>query len=483
MRRVFALLGLSAALVVAWLSLFPSQAVATIEGPCTASIDKVDVTNGHDAPDSAVPLQSGTKVPVAGTAQDRVTDLSYTVHLAGGGVQVGSVVIAQDGLSWKGTVDLEKISNATVGLFEVTADVETTGAPCTGTAYVCIEGRSPFTTAAGAGATVFGVGGAILLVLSLTRARGMGLARSSLQGFAGGATAGLGGAVLLQQFCTLPLTAASAVGVPVVLGGAGAIGASVLRRAGTRGARRAAQIAHGHGAGGSGGPPGEPTEVVHPGAGGGAPHEPVGAGHGAGGPSASTGGGGGAGGGGAGGGAGPGGGGAGGGGPSPAPAGPSGGPPAGGGPSPTPAGPGGGPPAGGGPSPAPAGPSGGPPAGGGPSPAPAGPGGPPGGGPSPAPAGPGGPAPGGGPSPAPANPGGPAPGGGPSPAPPGPGAPAVRGGPSPAPAGPLPPPPPSGAAVPPVVPLVPGDDRTCPNCGAANERDAQFCTNCGEKLT
>jgi hypothetical protein len=130
MRRVFALLGLSAALVVAWLSLFPSQAVATIEGPCTASIDKVDVTNGHDAPDSAVPLQSGTKVPVAGTAQDRVTDLSYTVHVAGGGVQVGSVVIAQDGLSWKGTVDLEKISNATVGLFEVTADVETTGASC-----------------------------------------------------------------------------------------------------------------------------------------------------------------------------------------------------------------------------------------------------------------------------------------------------------------------------------------------------------------
>jgi zinc ribbon protein len=432
MRRVFALLGLSAALVVAWLSLLPSQAVATVEGPCTASIDNVNVTKGHDDPGDAVPLQSGDEIPVAGTATSRVTDLSYTVHVAGGGVQVGSVVIAQDGLSWEGTVDLDKISNATVGLFEVTAEVQTTGAPCTGTAYVCIEGRSPFTTAAGAGATLFGVGGAILLVLSFTRARGMGLARSSLQGFAGGATAGLGGAVLLQQFCTLPLTAASAVGVPAVLGGAGAIGASVLRRAGTRGARRAAQIAHGHGAGGTMGPSGEPTEVIHHGAGAG-PHESVGAGHAPGAPSASAGGGG-----------GPGGGGAGGGGPSPAPPGP-----------------GPGPPAGGGPSPAPAGPSG---------PAP-------GGGPSPAPAGPGGSPPGGGPSPAPPGPGGPAPGGGPRPAPLGPGAPA-GGGPWP-----LPPPPPSGAAVPPVVPFVPGEDRTCPNCGTANEHDAQFCTNCGEKIT
>ena len=442
MRRVFALLGLSAALAVAWLSLFPSQAIATVEGPCTASIDNVSVTEGHDDPNSAVPLQSGTKVPVAGTAESRVTDFSYTVHVAGGGVQVGSVVIAQDGLSWNGTVDLGKISNATVGLFEVTADVETTGAPCTGTAYVCIEGRSPLTTAAGAGATALGVGGAILLVLSLTRARAMGLARSSLQGFAGGASAGLGGAVLLQQFCTLPLTTATAVGVPVVLGGAGAVGASVLRRAGTSGTRRGAQIAHGHGAGGSGGPAGEPTEVIHHGAGGGA-HEPVAAG--AGGPSASTG---------------PGG--AGGGGPG-------GGGPGGGGPSPAPAGPTGGPGGGGGPSPAPAGPTGGPPAGGGPSPAPAGPGGPAGGG---------------GPSPAPPAPGGPADGGGPRPAPPGPGGAPASGGPSPAPAGPLPAPPPSsgGAVVPPVAPLAPGEDRTCPNCDAANERDAQFCTNCGEKL-
>jgi hypothetical protein len=270
-------------------------------------------------------LQSGSQVSVDGTAQSRVTDLNYTVRIAGGGVQVGTVTIAQDGLSWSGTVDLESISNATVGLFEVTAEVQTTGQDCSGVAYVCIEGRSPFTTAAGAGATAIGVGGGILLVLSFTRARRLGAARSSLQGFAGGATAGLGAAVLLQQFCTLPLSPASAAAIPVVVGTAGAVGASLARRAGTRGARRAARLGAGHGgSGASGGPGGEPTEVIEHASQAG---DHAAAGHAGGGPSASAGGG-------------P-------GGPSPAPSGPG----AGGGPTPGPGRPGAGDP--GSPSPAP----------------------------------------------------------------------------------------------------------------------------------
>src|SRR5215216_5737865 len=285
MRRAFAFFGLSATLVVAWTSLLPSQALATVTGPCTVSVDGVDVTSGHDAPGSAVPLRSGSQVPVDGTAQSRVTDLTYTVHIAGGEVQVGTVTIAEDGFSWSGTVHLESISDVTVGLFEVTVEVQTTGRGCSGVAYVCIEGRNPLTTAAGAGATVVGVGGGILLVLSLTRARGLGAARAPLQGFAGGATAGLGGAVLLQQFCIVPLTPASAVGIPLVVGTAGAVGASLARRAGVRRARRVARL--GDGSGGSGAPGaagGEPTEVIEH-----AGHEPTGAGHGGGGPSAGPG--------------------------------------------------------------------------------------------------------------------------------------------------------------------------------------------------
>ena len=278
--------GVSATFAVAWISLLPSQAVATFTGPCTASIDGVDVTSGHDAPGSAVRVQSGSRVQIGGTAPSRVTDLTYTVHIAGGEVQVGTVTIAQDGLSWSGTVDLESISDVTVGLFEVTVEVQTTGQDCSGVAYVCIEGRSPFTTAAGAGATAVGVGGMILLVLSFTGARGLGAARAPLQGFAGGATAGLGAAVLLQQFCTVPLTPASGVGIPVVLATAGAVGASFARLAAARKARRNARLAAGHGEGGAPGPAGEPTGVL-----GRAGHEPTEAGHGGDTPSTSAGGG------------------------------------------------------------------------------------------------------------------------------------------------------------------------------------------------
>jgi hypothetical protein len=66
MRRAFALFGLAATFAVAWISMLPSQALATVTGPCTASIDGVDVTNGHGAPGSAVPLQSGSQARSTG---------------------------------------------------------------------------------------------------------------------------------------------------------------------------------------------------------------------------------------------------------------------------------------------------------------------------------------------------------------------------------------------------------------------------------
>lgn len=257
MKRALVLFGLSAILLIAGIALLPSPAVATVDGPCTASIADVDVTSGHDRPSEAVSLEAGTRVGVAGTAEGRVRDLAYTVHVAGGAIQVGSVTIGVDGRTWSGTVDLENFSKVGVGLFEVTLDVQTDAGNCAGVVYVCVEGASPFATATGAGATALAMGGGILLVVSLVKADAMGAVRAPLQGFAGGATAGLGGAVLLQAFCVLPLSASSLVGISIAAGVVGAIGASLLQRAGSRRRGRVAR------------PPtlpegatGEPTEVL-----------------------------------------------------------------------------------------------------------------------------------------------------------------------------------------------------------------------------
>ena len=424
MRRALGALGVAAAMSIWWVMAFPGQAFAEVTGPCTAQVGGVDVTDGFDTPGNAIDVPADQQLQVAGTAEGRVTGLVYTVHIAGGGVNVGNVALGENGRNWSGTVDLNEFSWAGVGIFEVTAEVQTDAGECFGRVYLCIEGRNPLTTAAGGGAAAVGTGGVLLLGMSLLRSKRLGSARAIAQGFAGGATTALGAGVVLQQFCAVPLTLATAAVVPAGVGVMGSVASYGLRRAGRAGARRAAQRL-GRAAGQAAGPPGgEPTEVLDRGArqlqrageqaaergrevaesirgaqgGGPAPAGPGGGGP-AGGPApAAPGGGGPAGG--------------------PAPAAPGGGGPAGG---PAPAAPGGGGPAGG---PAPAAPGGGGPAGG---PAPAAPGG---GGPAggPAPAAPGGGGPAGGP--APAAPGGGGPAGGPAPAAPGGGGPA--GGPAPA---------------------------------------------------
>jgi hypothetical protein len=447
MRRALGALGVAAAMSIWWVMAFPGQAFAEVTGPCTAQVGGVDVTDGFDTPGNAIDVPADQQLQVAGNAEGRVTGLVYTVHIAGGGVNVGNVALGENGRTWSGTVDLNEFSWAGVGIFEVTAEVQTDAGECFGRVYLCIEGRNPLTTAAGGGAAAVGTGGVLLLGMSLLRSKRLGSARAIAQGFAGGATTALGAGVVLQQFCAVPLTLATAAVVPAGVGVMGSVASYGLRRAGRAGARRAAQRL-GRAAGqAAGGPGGEPTEVLDRGA----RHlqrageqaaergrevaESIRGAQGGG----------------------------------PAPAAPGGGGPAGG---PAPAAPGGGGPAGG---PAPAAPGGGGPAGG---PAPAAPGG---GGPAggPAPAAPGGGGPAGGP--APAAPGGGGPAGGPAPAAPGGGGPA---GPAPAqPAG-VPPPPPAqgGAVIPPVIPAASDDERTCPKCGTKNPADNAFCTNCGESL-
>jgi hypothetical protein len=263
MRRAATALGVATAIALWWVLALSGQAFAEVEGPCTAQVGGVDVTDGFDTPGNAIDVPDDQQLQVAGTAEGRVTGLVYTVHIAGGGVNVGNVALGQNGRNWSGTVDLNEFSWAGVGLFEVTAEVQTDAGECFGRVYICIEGRNPLTTAAGGGATAVGTGGVLLLGMSLLRSRRLGSTRALIQGFAGGATTAFGAGVVLQQFCAVPLSLVTAAVVPAGVGVMGSVASYGLRRAGRAGARRVAQrMARAGAEHAAGAPGGEPTEVL-----------------------------------------------------------------------------------------------------------------------------------------------------------------------------------------------------------------------------
>lgn len=173
------------AIALWWVLALSGQAFAEVEGPCTGQVGGVDVTDGFDTPGNAIDVPADQQLQVAGTAEGWVTGLVYTVHIAGGGVNVGNVALGQNGRNWSGTVDLNEFSWAGVGLFEVTAEVQTDAGECFGRVYICIEGRNPLTTAAGGGATAVGTGGVLLLGMSLLRSRRLGSNRALIQGSLG----------------------------------------------------------------------------------------------------------------------------------------------------------------------------------------------------------------------------------------------------------------------------------------------------------
>jgi hypothetical protein len=187
-RYVCALAGAAWALLM-----IASPAFAEVDGPCTATVAGVDVTRGRDTPGSAIHVQVDEPLEISGTAEGTIRDLVYTVRIAGGGLNVGNVAVrGEEFRIWEGTIALDRYSWAGVGLFEVTANVETAAGPCEGRVYICVEGRNPITTAAGGGSAAVGAGGVALLALSLARGRRTGAVSAAVQGFAGGAATAVG---------------------------------------------------------------------------------------------------------------------------------------------------------------------------------------------------------------------------------------------------------------------------------------------------
>jgi hypothetical protein len=206
---VFAITGLSGAVGPA-----PAAGAAQVSGPCTATLAGRSVAN-HSTPGSAIHLDYRSAVRVTGTSSaGAVTSVLYKLKLAGQSFTVGEGFTTTSN-TWSGTVNVKDYAWATVGLYELIGEAETTGGPCTARVYVCIEGRSPFTTAAGAGGSVAGLLGLFLLARTISRRASLtgrqGVAPMAL----GGLFSALGGVVLMQQACVRPLTAATAAIIPI----------------------------------------------------------------------------------------------------------------------------------------------------------------------------------------------------------------------------------------------------------------------------
>ena len=218
------------------LVLLASPASADVSGPCTASLSGTDITQDHDSAGSSVHIDYRDVVTYEGHAQGgrTVGPVDYSLRVLGRDVRTGHT--HGNGPDWTGTVAIHKYAWAGVGLYrlEGTASSPGGGAICTGQAYLCIEGKTPFLTVAGAGAAVLGVVGLILLLVGLIR-RG----RASRPGLAGrfagaGLMLGIAVPVTLQQNCVAPLTTTLAggavIGGPLLLALLGSLVAAGRRR-------------------------------------------------------------------------------------------------------------------------------------------------------------------------------------------------------------------------------------------------------------
>ena len=209
----------------------PAPARAAIEGPCNARLGGQDLTTDRDTPGSAVRIDSQADIPFEGESTNGAEVDSADLSLGLAGVQLGTVKREGRDTEWKGRISFEDHAWAGVGLYAVRGSVITKGAQdpiCAGTFYLCLTGKSPFTTAAGGAAALLGLIALILFAAGVVK-RGRGGTRGQVSWRLGaaGLLGGPAAVVLLQQSCVAALTTAlagtAALGGMAVLGLAGAL--------------------------------------------------------------------------------------------------------------------------------------------------------------------------------------------------------------------------------------------------------------------
>jgi hypothetical protein len=164
MKRLLAAGGLTAVLLLS--PALAGSAGAVINGPCTASINNVDVrplsaTKKKDA----INVDRNAVVPVSTQSTDLIT--TYKVQMEFSGIKWTVAKGTANGNSWSKTVKVKTYSRYGTGLYKVSGKSAGPGA-CSGAALVKVTGKNPLTTAVGAFSAVIFVGGLVGLIHSVT---------------------------------------------------------------------------------------------------------------------------------------------------------------------------------------------------------------------------------------------------------------------------------------------------------------------------
>lgn len=188
------LIGMAVALGLS-LSAAPS-ALATIEGPCQASIAGVNVRDrGTSARSDAIGVRENGRVRVTMRAAKPIDELKVDLEFAG--IRWNVYDESASGTSWSKVIVVADYADYGVGLYKVIGESSGAGLSCSGAALVDVQG-SPLSTVAGLvglGLTLVGGLGVALLAFGASGSVGRRALGALL-----GALLGAGLGVLLQEY-------------------------------------------------------------------------------------------------------------------------------------------------------------------------------------------------------------------------------------------------------------------------------------------
>ena len=192
---------------VAAVLVIPVPAAADVEGACDVTFNGIDAER-VDSLSSPLELDADAVLTFEGSDEAGTSRATVELVVVSLVIDEGSATYPADQRTFAASLELEDITAYGVGLYQIRGRTDS----CTATAWLRITGRSPFTTLAGLTGLGLAVGGLFGVGTALLARRRTTPWIAAL----GGLAAGLGGAVLGQQFGRLQL---SWVSLAAVVGG------------------------------------------------------------------------------------------------------------------------------------------------------------------------------------------------------------------------------------------------------------------------